>query len=1157
MQRFANEEEVDTSPSMTPEQFVDLTRFYIALGAYMSLEEFSSDLSSLALKPNMSGRFIKGYTEVGIPKYLLPYVSEHFPRLKPALQTASSGRGAEKVRKLGKTLIEVCSLIKSKFNEFDESLSGSDRAIRAMRSVVHGVSDNYAVTIGKMAEINSISTNRVLSQWIMRAADSLNVAPSQQQLLMMSAEEGAQLGDRLAATKSLLTRMSPDDPAREGLQEQVSDLQSGIDTAVESSPDPSATAAVVAMAAVPRTYATKIGAKIGLSASQEAAVLQKGKTVIGAGAGSGKTSTLAALCVHRVLEEGQEVSNILATSFSRKSAAELRERIEKMLGRKIQDSELGGFGTTHSIAARLVRDYGGRAGKDYLKDYEPNIIVKLAMKQVSMLARPAIPPPAMTSLFAAPVQTEDGLGQGNQKPLTLSDAFELAKRRGSKLPGFHQQFLYGLWDRSNRFYGVTMRNTKGLVDIDGFTPKQREIVDQIFRQTGVSYSKNNDPNFVRNKAAGFDDTQAKLERGLRDKYKYYSAPANQWFNLGLPTERVEKGVVVPIPVGDFARAITKFKGKAISPSEAWSKDQSVFSAVYAAYEWLKSGDGEPQFAGKADRDDGLLDTAKFLVQNPDVLKKVQNRFKTVLVDEAQDLNRAQHLLFGLIAGYIDPKKADKIGTAEQISELAHSNGSITAETYALIGDDKQSIYAFRSADPDVFIGMSNLVEGGAGFVTQILATNYRSGENIVKAAGSLIRHNNKQIPMVCEANPKRQDKGAVTAVELPPVAIGDTSTGAIWFSQTVSQLKEEGSVTSWDSVGLGVRSNAEAYAYGLELLKKGIPFRTKANFFKDKNTQALLHWLTIAEQGENGNKDLVNEAVLGAIKAPVSRLGETFVDRLQRQASGNYLTWLVQNYRSIYGPQASHTEAVATYVENLLHISSMQGKDASSVYNAILSLQGYDGISIEKSLINNVMEDADAMAEIVGESEDGRASLDAVKERAYAPLAPIQGLLDSRANLQEAMSFIRRLQSANAKYAKEDDPDEKSKEPAITIGTAHSWKGLEVPHMFVPVMGGSFPREGCSDSELAEERRLMYVAMTRAQDHLWMVHIPTIRETKAGAVIRKSQFMSEMCVPVESGTFNLEDPDEDSTGEMGKFASDKWSALDDAVIDAYLNGAPF
>ena len=145
------------------------------------------------------------------------------------------------------------------------------------------------------------------------------------------------------------------------------------------------------------------------------------------------------------------------------------------------------------------------------------------------------------------------------------------------------------------------------------------------------------------------------------------------------------------------------------------------------------------------------------------------------------------------------------------------------------------------------------------------------------------------------------------------------------------------------------------------------------------------------------------------------------------------------------------------------------------------------------------------------------------------------------------MKYVRTLQAANAKLAADDDPKAKGfKEPAVTLGTMHSWKGLEVANMFVPVVGGKFPRTDSDEDDLASERRLAYVALTRGEDRGFVMDIPTVRRTKQGEIVLKSQFIDEMCLPTTAA--------KTASSRYASVLPNGRSVFDPEVMDAYLRG---
>jgi DNA helicase-2/ATP-dependent DNA helicase PcrA len=224
----------------------------------------------------------------------------------------------------------------------------------------------------------------------------------------------------------------------------------------------------------------------------------------------------------------------------------------------------------------------------------------------------------------------------------------------------------------------------------------------------------------------------------------------------------------------------------------------------------------------------------------------------------------------------------------------------------------------------------------------------------------------------------------------------------------------------------------------------------------------------------------------------------------------------------------------------------------------VLALHGFDGRTVKDALVDKVRENEDVLAELRAESPTGTVTEEAVKEMAFAPLAPLKGLLGARPDLTEAMKYVRQLQAANAKLTADDDPEAKGfHEPAVTLGTMHSWKGLEVENMFLPLVGGKFPRTDASEEDLASERRLAYVAVTRGENRVAVLDIPTVRMTKMGPITTESRFVGELCVPPSASSPQVDEDEEMRIMEergipVAKRASE--SPQDEEAMDAYLEG---
>ncbi len=848
------------------------------------------------------------------------------------------------------------------------------------------------------------------------------------------------------------------------------------------------------------------------------------------------TRVLASKVVFHIQEQGIDPAAILATTFTTKAAAELVKRA-KDYGAVIEGTALDGFGTTHSICGKFLNRKAtsfrrpGYIGKK--EGWKQSTILRLAMEQVKMKVPGAPAPPhrpkgiwegtfvSETKAVSTP-EKQTGPGEDMTEYLNNIDIaigyFQWAGRTWSAGPGD--------WARRQVPFLQDMRAVRP----EKLTPKQRQWVNDLFIKV-----KGRNPISYR-VAAGETEEALPAPRGKRNKledYTFFKSPSRQWFNLGRELTRKVGDSEQAIPMGEFKNAISILKGKGLSPSEAWHGSgpygkESDHAAVYAAYEWLKGGSGESEFAGLGDMDDLLVDTVSALIGSPTLRRQMQAQYKVLLIDEAQDLNRVQHLIFGLIAGYLDPATLQP-----------NPDKHMSADTYALIGDDKQAIYGFRGADADEFIDRSDMVPGGDNFKTKLLDTNFRSGKDIVEAANRLIAHNAKQVPMVCKANVDRNGNGKVVSRK-----VDSTEDAAVSVAEEISGMMEAGDAgtSKYKDFGLAVRSNAEAYHYGLEMLKKGIPFKSNAQFFNDPNTKALIGWLTIVEKGLDGPKEEMEQAIRDAVRAPYARLGQAFFTALEERSSGSWARWLVDGgWERIYS-RPDMKSVVQHFTNNLSAAAKFTGIP-SQVTTRLMDLKGLDGGTMREAMIKAVEEDDTLMAELAAEADNGQVSQDQIIEQAMAPVEPLLGLMKGKDNLESAMTFVRKLRKVNEKISSGDSETEIDRD-AVTIGTMHSWKGLEVQNMYVPMIGSKFPRAGKEgvapeSPDLWSERRLAYVAITRAEQKCVILDIP---HPTFGT---RSQFIGEACMPTEG-----------TSEEQGvsKMASDQ--SWEDSDIDDLRIGDP-
>lgn len=416
-----------------------------------------------------------------------------------------------------------------------------------------------------------------------------------------------------------------------------------------------------------------------------------------------------------------------------------------------------------------------------------------------------------------------------------------------------------------------------------------------------------------------------------------------------------------------------------------------------------------------------------------------------------------------------------------------------------------SIYGFRGAKPSIFVNATKK----AGVKVLPITMNFRSGKAIVDSANKLIAHNeDRQIPMVCDADVDRKGQGAIKAKT--------TDTHEDAADQVAQEIKD--AVDAGDSpkdFGVLVRNNAEADAYTLSLLVRGIPYRmlkqSEGGYFGRPLVKALTAWMRLVIGGSN---EEINDAVVEAHMTPGFGLDKQFASGLSRNARGmSYLDYISSGKPVYMGKSDWLNKRVAEYVGVIRTVRLQGGMDSPSLIRAILSVKGTKG-TFEEALMRMVDED-----DII-EEEGSEASEDALRNAAMAPLRPLMTMAENFKDPANLLAFIQKMKAANEKAQKKTPTDKDDwKEPAVLIGTVHGWKGLEAKHVYVSMAGGVFPNFKTDDvanqgdvTAYDEERRLAYVAITRGENS---VTIMSPSRSYLGKESSQSRFVSEACIPVD------------------------------------------
>lgn len=669
--------------------------------------------------------------------------------------------------------------------------------------------------------------------------------------------------------------------------------------------------------------------------------------------------------------------------------------------------------------------------------------------------------------------------------------------------------------------------------------------------------------------------QNKLEKIGENKIygTWLRNPANQWFNIGASDEDFEvedprSGEKKPIPPADFTRFVGFNKNSLKAPgtlftdsqnsdaigvgeddedSDMSKASQKVYAAVYGAYEWLKTATSE-KVGGMIEFDDMLVLSTRALIENSELRAQYQKQYKCVLVDEAQDLNSAQHLFIGLVAGYLDPATLKP-----------RTDGKMAADTFCFIGDDKQAIYGFRAAAPKQFTEKSDIFEGeNEGFTTKLLDTNFRSGSAIVNAANQLIARNTDQIPMVCKTSPSNGE-GYVQRVSVQdPEDAADRMTDQILEDlENVNETGKPGKFYS--NYGLAVRTNRELYEYAMKMIEKGIPFRSKKNFLGGP-VGGIIGLFAVTQTADVKAR---NAGVLTGTKTPDFGMSpDTLEEKLTQLGVTDYYDFLVnQNGAERVWPRfPKMSRPLQAYADYLKELFALKDEPAVDIINFITGKKNFEGVTLVDTLSAAILDDKEAMDEIQLEADktDGRITQDMLADYALGPIQPLIKATTRFPGATEFAAYVGSLLKSNQpnvpKRSRKGEPGAPPVAPserpdAVQLGTIHGWKGLEVRNLYVPMWDGGFPHHRSQGSEklIQEERRLAYVALTRGQQKVTVLEPKTVN----GKDVEPSQFMDEACIPL-NGTDQAVHPDAFSkTSSFAEYL--KTASVEDFLIPAMSN----
>ena len=557
--------------------------------------------------------------------------------------------------------------------------------------------------------------------------------------------------------------------------------------------------------------------------------------------------------------------------------------------------------------------------------------------------------------------------------------------------------------------------------------------------------------------------------GLRSSFSIYDATDSQRLitlivrELGIDPKRFTPKA--------FANRISDLKNELITPlqfaetANTSNPFERHLAEVYRAYnQRLKA-------ANALDFDDIIMRTVQLLRAKPAIAQLYRRRFRHVLVDEYQDTNHAQYVLV-----------RELVGVASQ-----GPSGELT-----VVGDSDQSIYAFRGAT------IRNIEEFEKDFPnshTILLEQNYRSTQNILSAANAVISQNDG-----------RRAKNLWTALGDGEKIVGYVADSeydeARWISQEIERLGEENGVRP-GQVAVFYRTNAQSRALEEAFMRAGLPYKVVGGtrFYERKEIKDALAYLRAVDNPDdtvslrrifNVPKRGLGQKAEATMAAHAEQYGISFGQAIS-DAAGRTRPQTPDGQITLTPPVAGLATRTRTQVRRFDDI--LEG----------LRTQLREGAGVAE-LLDSALDTSGYLAEL-------RASDDPQDASRVENLAELHAVAEDFQQENPTGTLAEFLERVSLVADSDQIPDDDGGQGQVTLMTVHTAKGLEFPVVFVTGFeDGTFPhsRSLADEAELAEERRLAYVALTRARERLYLTRAAVRSAWGASNVMVASRFLDDI-----------------------------------------------
>ncbi|MCQ2504008.1 MAG: UvrD-helicase domain-containing protein [Saccharofermentans sp.] len=504
---------------------------------------------------------------------------------------------------------------------------------------------------------------------------------------------------------------------------------------------------------------------------------------------------------------------------------------------------------------------------------------------------------------------------------------------------------------------------------------------------------------------------------------------------------------------NFLYEITNSKNHMVSP-EQYEQLAGADIARQNAAKVYKKYNAKLRENNAMDFDDILVNMVHLLKNNPDILEYYRNKFKYIMVDEYQDTNQPQYQAVILLAG-------------------GHRN-------ICVVGDDDQSIYAFRGADVRMILNFEKDFKEARVIK---LEQNYRSTATILAAANEVIAHNTSRKSKALRTDGGEGDKIIVANTDSQNIE-------ATWTADTIKRMVQKGKF-QYSDIAILYRMNALSRSIESALRDKGIPFRIYGGmrFYDRKEIKDILAYLRLINDSKD---DLAFDRI---INVPKRGIGDTTVDKIRAIAMEEHTSMF-----DIASRASEYEELIRSAVKLKAFCSLIDGFRSVMDQDEISFPDFVDYVENESGIIQEIIDQRESKGELTDRVENLKELLSeaAEYEKNHRATGEAEDLKEQIAEDEyfeeenqtaDTLRGILSLYLENAALYSQGDGEDES-EDFVKLMSIHSAKGLEFGAVFlIGAEDGIFPsyKSIASAADTEEERRLMYVAITRAKKNLFIV----------------------------------------------------------------------